>query len=90
MWYGHMGNWGYGMMGLGFGLGWIFQILFWALIIWLIVSLVRSRGGSCCGMGWGGHGGSQKEDNALEILKKRYAKGELSKEEFERMKKELE
>ncbi len=88
MWYGHMGNWGYGM-GLGFGLGWIFQILFWALIIWLIVSLVRHRSISCCGGHWGEGEKHKKEDAALEILKQRYAKGEISEEEFEKMKNKL-
>lgn len=84
MWWGHMGNWGYGM---GFGLGWIFQLLFWALIIWLVVSLVRGNG--CCGLGkWYNH--DQKTESALDILKKRYAKGEISREEFEQIKKELE
>jgi len=30
------------------------------------------------------------EDSSLELLKKRYAMGEISKEEFEKMKKDLE
>lgn len=31
-----------------------------------------------------------KNDDAMEVLKKRYAKGEISKEEYDRIKKELE
>lgn len=92
MWYGHMGGMGYG---LGFGLGWIFQIAFWIVIVWLIISLLRNHksDAGCCGKGM--HGGMgkdsmSKEDSAIEILKKRYAKGEINKDEFERMKKELE
>jgi len=32
----------------------------------------------------------RKEDSSIELLKKRYAMGEISKEEFEKMKKDLE
>jgi Short C-terminal domain len=35
-------------------------------------------------------GGAAKGESALDILKKRYAKGEISKEDFERLKKEIE
>lgn len=81
------GGWGMmgpGMMG-GFGLMWfmpIFFILFWGLVIWAVVALVRSRsepGGS----------DSSKADAALEVLKRRYARGEISKEEYEEKKRDL-
>jgi len=75
---------GGGMMG-GFGWWWfmpIFFILFWGLVIWAVVALVRSRsepGGS----------DSSTADSALEVLKKRYARGEINKEEYEEKKKDL-
>lgn len=87
MWgYGHMGGLGYG---IGFGFGWIFMILFWGLVIWGILTLVRGTAGRGC---WGGHCDAYRRESnkALDILKERYAKGELSKEDFERMKKDLE
>lgn len=81
-------GWGPGMMmyGLGYGwLGYLMMFLFWGVIILGAVALFR----------WflrGGHGGSQATpgaDNAMAILKERYTRGELSKEEFESMKKDL-
>ena len=76
--------------------GIIFMIVFWAFIIWAIVALVRygrqGGHGGCCG----GHDHSEhKQDETkgktvLDILKERYAKGEIGKEEFEAKKKDLE
>jgi len=83
-----MGVVGWGMMGpgmmYGFGGGWfmgIFMILFWGLIIWGIIALVRyfSRTRTS----------DSQDTSALEILKKRYARGEISQEEYEEKKKAL-
>ncbi len=70
----------WGDYGWGMGFGWLFMIIFWILIILGIVYLVKLiiRG--------------EKRINgetALDILKKRYAKGEINKEEFEEKKKEI-
>jgi uncharacterized membrane protein len=49
--------------------------------------------GGCCGGPWGGyycHFGSEEEkETAMEILRRRYAKGEIIKEQFEQMKKDV-
>lgn len=83
---GNQGWWGMPMMGWGGGwglgiFGGIISLLFWiALIIAIIYftkHFMRDDRGS-------------REDDATEILKKRYAKGEITKEDYDRMKKELE
>lgn len=70
---------GYGMMD---GYGGAFMMLLWILliagIVLLIVWLVRQSGAR--------NGGG---NTALDILKRRYASGEIGKEEFEQMKREL-
>ncbi len=85
-------NWGWGMMGPGMmsGFGWmwfmpIFMILFWGLVIWGIVALVRGLSGSRSS-----DSTPPTVDSALEVLKKRYARGEINKEEYEEKKKDLE
>lgn len=76
------------MMGFGFGFMGIFMILFWGLVIWTIFALVQCALGDkeCCQ----GNCHAKRNDEALEILRNRYAKSEISKEEFEGMKKDLE
>ncbi len=79
--YGMMGPW---MMG-GFGWMWfmpIFFILFWGLVIWGVVALVRSLSGPRSA-------DSPKAASALEILKMRYARSDISKEEYEEKKGDL-
>ena len=55
------------------------MFFFWALFILFIVWIVREVSGK--------NGNSSAK--ALEILKERYAKGEINKEEFEAKKKDL-
>lgn len=73
-----MGNYG-NMFGWGFG-GGIMMIIFWVAIILLVVWTVKELAGKS---------GKESSDSALEILRQRYAKGEMSKEEFETKKSEL-
>ncbi len=82
------GMMGGGMMG-GFGFnpfGMLISLVFWALliggIVWLVVWLTRSGARSSSGARGG--------DSPVEILKARYAKGEITQEQFREMKKDLE
>ena len=75
--YNDYGGWGAGNMMSWFG-GGIMMILFWATIIYFIVWLIRNNKIN---------GADDKK--ALDILKERYAKGEIDKKEFEEKKKDL-
>ena len=62
------------------GFGTIWMILFWgviiALIIWVVKRLTKNTD-------------SNNKKNPLDIAKERYARGEITKEEFEEIKKTL-
>jgi putative membrane protein len=63
----------------GFGMM-IMMILFWALIVVAVVIGIR----------WlVGHGKEARSDSAMEILRQRYAHGEINKEEFDAKKRDL-
>jgi len=70
-------DYGYNMMNT-FGGGFM-MLAFWTLIIWLMYMLVREARVK----------NKNSDSNALDILKERYAKGEIEKKEFEEKKKDL-
>jgi putative membrane protein len=62
------------------GIGLLFKALFWVALVVATVLVVK----------WLiGKGGVAREDSVLDILKKRYARGEINKQEFEERKREL-
>jgi len=68
-----MMHWGsFGGMGYG-GFGWIIMILFWALVILGIVYIFKQVLGGDTAAG---------KESAEDILKKRYAVGKITKDEF--------
>lgn len=75
---GMMNGWG------GMWFGWLFWLVILALIIWGVVTIVNNS--------------RPRDDrrnlppahNALDILKKRYARGEITREQFEQMKRDIE
>lgn len=59
-----------------FGFGHVFMLLFWGLVIYGMFALFA-------------HKDYSSNDSVLKILKERYAKGEITKEQFESMKKDI-
>ncbi len=53
-----------------FGLMWIAQIAFWVLVVIVVAKLVQS------------HNEGARSSSALDLLEERYARGEISREEF--------
>ena len=74
---------GFGYGGLGMGIG---MLLFWGLIIFAIVMLVRAFGGKSSS---GGSEPRVRDKTPLDILGERYARGEIDKAEFEQKRDDL-
>ena len=68
-----MGNGWWAFGGISMMLLWIGVVI---LVIWGVMKIARSNG-------------RETKSDALDIAKERYAKGEISKEEFEQIKKDL-
>ena len=77
--YNGYGDWGVGSMMGWFG-GGIMMLLFWALFIIFIVWVVKQIGSK----------NLKSDTNALNILKERYAKGEITREQYEQMRRDIE
>lgn len=77
-----MGNMmGYGWWGMGVGS--VLMLLFWAFVILGIVGVIRWF------LSQGGPGRGARGKTPLEIVQERFARGEIGKEEYEQMKRDL-
>lgn len=77
---GMMGRGGW-MWGAGMWLGGVVMLLFWAALIVGALLVVRFLGG----VPW-----RDERTSPLDILKRRYASGQISREQYEQMRKDLE
>jgi putative membrane protein len=71
----------FGWFGMGFG--WLFMIVFWGLVLLGIAALVR----------WlfvrpSGNSGTERK-TAVELLRERYARGEIGRDEYEQKLRDL-
>jgi putative membrane protein len=75
---------------MGFPMLFMFPI---GIVILIVIAYVIYRGvwwgGGCCGGHYGHYGSERERETAMEILRRRYVNGEITKEQFEQMKKEL-
>jgi putative membrane protein len=85
MWPYHMGYVGWG----GMLLGGIFMLLFWGAIIFVAVLAIRAFSRSNQSAGRNDNYMPQGRDS-LEILKERYARGEITREQYQEIKRDLE
>lgn len=79
------------MMGGG---GWLIGLFVFLLFLLLVIGLVvgavwLARQGAGPNVGGPALGPGRREDDVFEILRQRYARGEITREEYERMREEL-
>ena len=64
----------------GDGMGWwmlmgsVWFVVFWGIVIWAVVRLMSRQ---------------ESNESAIEVAKRRYAAGQLSREEFEQIRRDL-
>jgi putative membrane protein len=71
----HMSDW------WGPGFGWVFMALFWVLVILALVALAKWLSSTR-------DGGPTRRP--LDILQERYARGEITRDQYEQMRRDLE
>lgn len=78
-------------IGLGNGLWWIFLLVMIGMIVFCLFMMRGHMGSMMCRPGFRGPCGSGEDasDSAPDILDKRYARGEINKEEYEQKKKAI-
>ncbi len=80
------------MMGYGFGaFGWVFMIIFWVIVIglgfWLVARIFPQVTNTLSSTNATGQ--DQREESGLEIIKRRYAQGEITETEYQEMRQTL-
>ena len=80
------------MMGYGFGaFGWMFMIIFWVIIIglgfWLVARIFPQVTNTLSSTN--ARGQNQREESGLEIIKRRYALGEITETEYQEIRQTL-
>jgi putative membrane protein len=68
---------------------WVFPMIFPILGFAVMLGVIYLIFGRGCRLPWQNDRAEKQPGGAMDILRKRYAKGELTKEEFEQMKRDL-
>lgn len=84
-WWGHQdGSWGWMI------LGGLMMLAFWGGLIVLVLFAAKAIFGSGSSRSSGSYeAGPPRQNRALEILQERYARGEISKAEYEEVREDL-
>lgn len=76
----HTGGWGMGWIGVGI----VHMVVFWGVVIFALVMLVRWLSGQS-----GADSPPTANKKPIDILRERYARGEIDHAEFERIRRDL-